>query len=59
LYLILWYFKRQTNFTDSMLKLTRIFKEMAFERIHLLDILGIKKKYTGYYSSPQLSFSFL
>lgn len=40
--LLLAYIKFQTKFSDSILKLSRIFHESLFFRRHLIDILGLK-----------------
>lgn len=40
-YLIAWYFKNQTKFDGSLLKLFRILNETLLKRVHLLEILGI------------------
>ena len=54
-YLILWYVKKQTRYRFSLLKLTRILNETAFERLHLLDILGLSQKLPKSIPEPLLS----
>ena len=40
-YLMFWYLKHQTKFNKSLLYLARIINEMLFNRVHLLDVLGL------------------
>jgi len=59
-YLMLWYIKHQTKFEKSLLQLTRIINDMLFNRVHLLDILGLSPPGLNDFStSTQLNFSFI
>jgi len=40
-YLIIWYYKHQTKFDGSLLKLIRIFNDSLLKRVHLLNLLGM------------------
>ncbi len=58
-YLMLWYIKHQTKFEKSLLQLTRIINDMLFNRVHLLDILGLSPLGLNEFStSNQLNFGF-
>jgi hypothetical protein len=58
-YLLIWYIKYQTRYKHSMLNLTRILSEAAFERISLINILSQKKyKPPGNNMEFQLGFGF-
>ena len=39
-YLLLSYIKHQTEYSYSLLELSRIFSEMIFERVSLIDLLS-------------------
>ena len=58
-YLVLWFLKHQAKYSASMLRLSRVLNEAAFERTHLINILRIKSwKNTELSSSSQLTLGF-
>jgi len=56
-YLLLAYIKYQTKWRYSLLELTRMIREMLFERIHLVDMLSLDFKRLDRlkYPDPQLT----
>jgi len=59
LYLLIWYVKHQTRYKPSLTKLFRVLNEVAFERIPLLDAIGLKRPYVNYdFMGYQLALGF-